>query len=96
MTKLEEKLLELGYVLDNVEFFRNEVLFSNYEKYFKHCRIVAGVCPKIEETSKQYHLFIKADTNRFAYQEFIDNLQQAFNEMQKDLAILKEIEQCQD
>ena len=92
MTKLEQKLIELGYVLDNVEYYKNEPLFSKYEKYFKHCRIVASVCHKIENQCDSYNLYVKADTDSFAIKVFLDSLQQAFNEMQKDLEILKELE----
>ena len=80
MTKLEEKLIELGYkrtgcfnfikrVLENallikLDFDRKEIL-ETYVDYY-----AVGV----------------------SYQWQLDNLQQAFNQLQKDLEVLKNVE----
>jgi hypothetical protein len=76
MTKLEERLKELGY----------KKRYSKVE-YFK--RIYGGII----------HLTITDLKSTFvepAYiiysQQQIDNLQQAFNEMQKDLEVLRNVE----
>lgn len=79
MSKLEEKLQELGY-----EYNKN---FMYYRKEINdHIRI------NIEVFKGQICDYRILDTKVIKTQEHIDNLQQAFNEMQKDLAILKEIE----
>lgn len=96
MTKLEEKLIGLGYKKNSVEFFDNKPLIRIYLKYFKHCSIKATIYSSLIykklDLSSRCHLCIKIDTTRFAFQEVIDNLQQAFNVMQKDLEELKKYE----
>ena len=82
MTKLEQKLIELGY--ENIyansrwckEYDGNKNIFITTDEYHK----------KIKDYYIHFYSNIEC-------QEDIDNLQQAFNEMQNDL---KELEQCQD
>ena len=94
MTKLEEKLIELGYELTIIEYMNNKQLCKTYEKPFKHCYIVVWTYTQYEYLRKPYHLFIKYNHNNYIKeQEQLDTLQQAFNEMQKDL---EELKQCQD
>jgi hypothetical protein len=81
MTKLEEKLIELGY--ENIyvngrwykEYDGNKSIFINTDEHHK----------KIKDYHIHFYSFIEC-------QQDIDNLQLAFNEMQKDLEILKECE----
>lgn len=81
MTKLEQKLIELGYL---------PVSYRKYQKcYFEDFHI------EIELTLNNKAKG-KLRTNAFYWfytQQDIDNLQQGYNEMQKDLAILKECEE---
>lgn len=83
MTKLEEKLVELGYVKSKI--FKdvyvkrgNEVMFFIYiDKY--HLHVEKELC-RLECTcyiQSQWH---------------IDNLQQEFNQLQNDLEVLSEYE----
>ena len=94
MNKLERKLFKLGYEITKVEYFNKKSICTTYEKNFEHCYIRAWNYQKhFKSLSKPYHLCIKYNNDCFSKQEVIDNLQLAFNEMQKDL---KELEQCQN
>ena len=79
MAKLEEKLIELGY---------NQDEYNPYV-YYKDCIGLTGISiyikAKIE--GKVWTLF-----KDFKCQNDIDNLQQSFNVMQKDLEELKKYE----
>ena len=75
MTKLEQKLLELGY----------EEFALCWRK-----EITERVFMIIEKDYKQNWIMV---TKRIKSQQDIDNLQQAFNQLQQDLEVLK---QCQD
>ena len=81
MTKLEEKLVELGY----------KPYYRCYEKIVG--KISIFVEPFDELFTKIHKMYVYDDTQYIKRQEQIDNLQQAFNEMQKDLEILKECEE---
>lgn len=86
MTKLEQKLLELGYV------------YQNDFTYYKWIEF-EGAFPPIEINAwlniKQKKCKLVVLPNKaIGTQEQLDNLQQAFNEMQKDLEILKGCEDC--
>lgn len=76
MTKLEKKLIELGYEKSNIPRIYIKRIYGN--------NIQITICgntilkPKIQTN------------NIIEYQEEIDNLQQAFNQLQKDLEVLKE------
>lgn len=97
MTKLEAKLIELGYEIDKAIYLSGKVGYKSYRKYHKYCHIEVEVYPSYVcekfKMGKTYTAHIEIDFKGFAKQEFIDNLQIAFNEMQKDLEVLK---QCQD
>ena len=81
MTKLEEKLIELGfhYCFDNAEGY----LYS--KKHNK--KYIFNVL--ISYTKKHIENYDVTNLYDFHSQKDIDNLQQAFNEMQRDLEILK-------
>ena len=81
MSRLERKLIELGY---------EKYLDYWYHKFFKNFEIV--LIPSIIHTGKIYIARVHYNLNDFLYQKQIDNLQQAFNEMQKDLEVLKDYE----
>lgn len=89
MTKLEEKLKELGYEKDLSISFRKTIIISQMEfvilLYFKNKKI------------KEYKLFVYNKecggvVPIIKIQQDIDNLQQAFDIMQKDLEVLREYE----
>lgn len=80
MTKLEEKLKELGY------------------EYFNNCyiKMVNGVFIWVEswneKFSKIHKMFVYDHIQYIKQQNHLDMLQQAFNQMQKDLEELKKYE----
>jgi hypothetical protein len=96
MTKLEQKLIELGYE-------ERHFIFDLEKYYFKYNYAVDY---KIEDWYFRIHLNsdktkinyacveISGDDNyiQFYSQEQIDNLQQAFNQLQNDLKELKTYE----
>lgn len=84
MTKLEQKLLELGYYyqFDNL----NGYLYSKKHNKKYVFNMLLGYDKKHIENYDVTSLY------DFRTQEQIDRLQQAFNEMQKDLEILKKID----
>ena len=84
MTKLEQKLIELGYK-------------QSLEFPFKYYKWVGNAIKRIQIDNgnriNYKHSYIQyAHNRRIKTQQDIDNLQQAFNELQKDLGILKECE----
>ena len=81
MTKLEEKLIELGYEYHELyNIWEKEIL-----NHIIHIMLSDGQIHHNEVVNHQNIIVIN--------QQQIDNLQQAFNEMQKDLEILKECEE---
>lgn len=85
MSGLEDKLIELGYELSKDEITKTifgHKLNGNFENHIiiKNNKIVNCYVCYYEE-----YYIVKV-------QQDIDNLQEAFNEMQKDLKILKEYE----
>ena len=88
MERLEKKLQELGYRFIEDYFTGGTQKFC--QKEIVKNDVIIGIYTNKEKTKiEDYEVegYICIDT-----QQQIDNLQQAFNEMQKDLAILKEIE----
>ena len=80
MTKLEEKLVEFGYEKDKI-----------FKWYFKLSSNGMEISISITDNGLKGKVW-----NKYRYydqQQDIDNLQQAFNEMQRDLEILKECEE---
>jgi hypothetical protein len=76
MTKLEQKLIELGYELD--------IKTNNYVKWLKgNIALCIYITPRKLIGGVDYDSF-------FMYQFQLDNLQQAFNQLQSDLKELKE------
>lgn len=82
MTKLEEKLVELGYVQDK--------LFSNIYKKVENRNIYIMRLNCRNENKLEYGYI---ENNYYIQvQQDIDNLQQAFNQLQQDLQVLREYE----
>ena len=78
MTKLEEKLIRLGY-------------FAQFGiGYVKRINGFA-ICLHIMSNNK-LHYSINTFGKSWLDKQDIDNLQQAFNQLQKDLEVLKEYE----
>ena len=78
MTKLEQKLIQLGYVSDRFPTIYSKKKLLKYEINFS---IGYGI-----ECYMETFMLVRT-------QQDLDELQQAFNEMQKDLEILKECEE---
>ena len=81
MTKLEQKLIELGYKQYHDYYIKR---INGYDIWVE---------PYNSPFNKIHKMYVYNHNNYIKGQEQIDNLQQAFNEMQKDLGILKECEQ---
>lgn len=87
MTKLEEKLIKLGYEIERDEEY-TEDCFIACKDCNAHADIVIGV-----SENKIYHYYVYTYLiQHIRRQDQIDNLQLAFNEMQKDLEVLKSVE----
>lgn len=82
MTKLEEKLLELGY-----EYIAHHDYF---QKRFQTSRFVCIIIDLNSDKSEINDFGIEYKNNFIRKQEQIDNLQQAFKVMQQDLSLLRE------
>ena len=82
MTKLEEKLIELGYLR-----MVNTKTYSKYAKGFNGIPILI----KYRKETNDITWEIKDTFNSISYQFQIDNLQQAFNQLKKDLEELKNV-----
>lgn len=80
MTKLEEKLIELGYEQD----IQNQFIYIKY-KYNNWCLIYAG----LNKSKTDYYLYLD-NIEPICEQRELDILQLAFNEMQKDLEVLED------
>ena len=80
MTKLEQKLVELGYL-------------KHTPRSLKYGKFVEGYELLIDTSIKPFKSYIVMEDFWLNKQSEIDELQQAFNEMQKDLEELKEYEE---
>lgn len=78
MTKLEQKLIELGY---------EKGYLNAYHKKFNNMFFLT-----IELYEPKTFGSVYSERKEFRFQEHIDNLQQAFNQLQNDLKELKEYE----
>lgn len=81
MTKLEEKLIELGY----------KYVYNSYIKNVNGVYI--WVEPWDEKFSKIHKMFVYDHIQYIKQQNHLDMLQQAFDVMKKDL---EELKQCQN
>lgn len=85
MTKLEEKLIELGYE-------QYVTLKHLYLKNIDNARILLWLNKSHTNITKDSGV-LKNESIYVRKQQDIDNLQQAFNVMQRDL---EELKKCQD
>ena len=88
MSRLEEKLQELGYEAKGSHYVKHE-----YNKNYDYNLVI--VVNISDFSISNYYLYPNDRlyiTSKDNLEEIKKELQQAFNEMQKDLAILKEIE----
>lgn len=85
MTKLEQKLIELGYKQDQ---FISTIFYGEIKN---DCRFHKDIFLNDLLTEVKAHKVTPFCA--FRAQQDIDDLQQAFNELQKDLEILKECEE---
>lgn len=84
MGKLEEKLIELGYTISqdtNLTFTATKIDFNDVNE------LVIKVRGNII-----IECYIFSVTRCFRRKKQLDSLQQAFNQLQKDLEVLKEYE----
>ena len=79
MSRLEEKLIELGYL-------------KHTPRSLKYGKFVNGYELLIDTSIKPFKSYIVMECFWLTKQSEIDNLQQAFNEMQKDLEVLRNVE----
>lgn len=82
MTKLNKKLLELGYKFDKLMSCKD---FQVYTKWVNGHEIMIH----IESDSITYN-YVCVPATGIESQEQINNIQQAFNQLQKDLEVLKD------
>ena len=82
MTKLEEKLIELGYEKERICEYTKDFI---KEQFYLMITINPYTRNKIVDNYVFQYSFTKT-------QQDIDNLQQAYNQLQKDLEVLKEYE----
>ena len=85
MTKLEIKLIVLGYAKDYERSYENETYYLKHYKDFLTLHI------NVEVDGYITHSYVES-SRCVACQQDIDILQQAFNQLQKDLEVLKEYE----
>ena len=82
MTKLEAKLIELGYVyIKHNDYFKKQYSRFIYKSIELHKNKL-----KVNDYGVDYK------TNFIRKQQQLDNLQKTFNEMQRDLEVLREYE----
>ena len=83
MTKLEEKLIELGYVQTHTN--------KKVSKFKGLCNSVI-ICIVYDKQLNDITGYIEDVYCNIKYQFQIDNIQKAFNQLQQDLKELKEYE----
>ena len=83
MTKLEQKLIQLGY-----EQWRYSLEFITYTKTYND-KVDLNIYVT-NNKDKIVDWFVYVEEFTFKKQEYIDKLQQAFNQLQDDLKELKE------
>lgn len=89
MSRLEEKLIELGYEFDHYEVFTRQ---NSYRKVIGDINNCAGIFIYTNKNINKIESYYSIN-GTVTSQIHIDNLQQAFDVMQKDLEILKECEE---
>ena len=87
MTKLEQKLIELGYKKE-FEFGGKFIYFSKRKWRFVEIGILIN-----KELNKIDSYRVDMDDRKITYYKEVDEINEAFNEMQKDL---EELKSCQN
>ena len=90
MTKLEEKLIELGYEIKESMVKDRKFCFKKLEDSF----ITVYTNEKITKVVSEESYVNCIDTRFYLkdYEKRSNNLQQAYNQLQKDLEVLKKYE----
>lgn len=83
MTKLEQKLIELGYK----DHRKTHPSFNDFFKFYDDYMLVIYLN---ENVIIDYEIAVFS--TKYKSQQDIDNLQQAFNQLQNDLKELKQVE----
>ena len=86
MTKLEEKLIELGYE----KYDDNRIKRTNFYKNMNGCKIKIMINWNAFGNKIVYSC-VQSWTGVFSIQLSIDNLQEAFNQLQQDLEVLQNV-----
>lgn len=89
MTKLEEKLIELGYELEVIKDEWANIYIYHFEKYIKYYN--NSLVIQLSEEKKIISFYV-VNSGLFDDTTDINNLQQAFNQLQNDLEVLKQDE----
>ena len=85
MTKLEEKIIELGYVKDFEIHSKKVLIFFRKSKWnFASIQIVID-----KNTNEIWKYQVDFEDKLITYYREFDDIEQAFNVMQKDLEELK-------
>ena len=85
MTKLEQKLIELGYDIEDTDW--------SYKYAKKSCSFECYIVIHFHKTHQTILYKAVRVMVGVVSQAHIEQIQQAFNELQKDLEILKECEE---
>ena len=87
MTKLEEKLIELGYE-EQPKHAHNQRVVLYFKNIYDYSLAIYYDC----KSNKIIDEVVFTNAKIIRTQQDIDNLQLAFNELQRDLEVLKEYE----
>ena len=88
MTKLEQKLLKLGYEIENTDW-----TYKTARKWFEYGWF--NILFNKEKYGNNIYYSCVDYIFKFKTQQDIDNLQQAFNQLQADLKELKKYEKLE-
>lgn len=89
MTKLEKKLIELGYEVNSIQYISNKPYMIIYEKRFDNiCHIEVHYIYHNEKWSIHFYIDVNGPFAKFE----IDRINNTFNEKQKDLEVLRSVE----
>lgn len=83
MTKLEQKLIKLGYI----DHRKTHPSFNDFYKFYNDYTLVIYL-----DENKIIDFDVSVFSARYKSQQDIDNLQQAFNQLQIDLEAIKNVE----
>ena len=90
MTKLEQKLIELGYELTSIKYKRNKPSMPIYQKKLNNtCHIEVHYI----FYNKDWFIHLYVDRSGIMCEYELENINDTFNEMQKDLEELKQYEE---